>query len=89
MAKHPAGPTFSTIGCNMATAPPALRQRTRLLAAWAVAERFMFRSVRRVPQSWEGQHISYEAMCMEDLTVNVAAVAVPVRSCIMSMTAMC
>lgn len=53
MAKHPAGPTFSTIGCNIATAPPALRHRTRLLAAWAVADLFMFRSVRRVPQSWE------------------------------------
>ncbi len=41
------------MGCRMATAPPALRHRTRLLAAWAVADLFMLRSVRRVPQSYK------------------------------------
>jgi hypothetical protein len=36
-------------GCIAAMAPAAPRQRTRLDAAWAVADLFILRSVRRVP----------------------------------------
>lgn len=49
MAKHQPRPIESASGCTAATAAPAPRHLTMLMAAEAVADRCMFRSVRSVP----------------------------------------
>lgn len=49
MAKHHPRPIASANGCTAATAAPAPRHLTMLIAAEAVADRCMFRSVSKVP----------------------------------------
>lgn len=94
MAKHHPRPIESASGCTAATAAPAPRHLTILIAAEAVADRCMFRSVSSVPVIWAGvSHSSDDAIVCKVLssqpTANKLAVVTPVRNCMMIITEIC
>lgn len=93
MAKHQPNPIKSASGCTAATAAPAPRHLTMLMAADAVADRCIFRSVSSVPVIWMGQSFAsggtgFNALVWQ-LTANRLAVVTPVRNCMMIMTEIC